>query len=375
MSWSFKGSWAASSLLLLHALGASPTAAQAACEPGDWQARYAQAREQLLSERCSEAADTFRALELCAASESERVRAAELSSLARAQCSRTQTAAQPALRTTDELTLLYTVAVMYGLGTSTWLALQVQPKSFGTALLPFAVITPATVAAVALADDIRPLRHGVPQSIAAGLYLGLGEGVWLTGYQHAYARHHGQHGWSAERVSSALWIASSAGAALGGVVGAWRRPTPGRVSFTASTAIWGGLLSALAANALITDKGERRQDAFVVGSMGYNAGLVAGLLFGPSIAPSVARVRIADLSGLFAGLAVAGGYALVARHRDMRVGFGAGAVGSALGLGIAWWATSEMPPDRSHDHWLSASVQPIVAPTPGGVLAGVAGTL
>lgn len=241
--------------------------ARAAAQAGEgaWQERLARARTQLVADDCYEAARELKALESAAPSDMDRVRAAELLSLARARCMFLGASDQPILRTSDELTALYAAAVIYGLGTSAWVALQIRPENFGTALLPFAIITPATLAAVALADNYRPLRHGIPHAIAAGLYLGLGEAVWLTGYQNAYAAHHGGRRWSAERVSSALWVATSLGAVAGGLIGAWRRPTPGRVSFTASTAIWGGLLSAFATSAVVPDRDDRSQYAFVVG--------------------------------------------------------------------------------------------------------------
>lgn len=342
-----------------------------------WQLRFERAREQLVADHGCEAARELSALEREAAGEIERVRAAELASLARARCQLQVAVDQPSLRTPDELTVLYAAAVMYGLGTGAWIALQLQPENFGTALLPFVIAAPATVAAVGLADNYRPLRHGVPHAIVAGLYLGLGEGIWITGYQSAYAKQHGDKRWSAERASSALWLATSVGAVVGGLVGAWRRPTPGRVSFTASAAIWGGLLSALTTSAVQSDRNQRSEDAFLIGSMGYNAGLVAGLLFGPSVAPSVTRVRLTDLGGLFGGLAVAGGYALLASQRDMRALLGAAAIGGGLGLGITWWATSGMPADRSHDALPPAlgALSPLITPLPGGVLAGVSGIL
>ena len=365
-------------LSVAHAQTSAPSQAE-------WQAGFAQARAQLLSEECSEAATQLSALAHVALNELDRARAEELASFARARCALTARSDQPSLRSPDELTALYTAAVLYGLGTSAWVALQLRPESFGTALLPFAIATPATVAAVALADNYRPLRHGIPHAIAAGLYLGLGEGIWLAGYQNAYAAHHGRQRWSAERVSSVLWVATSVGAVTGGLVGAWRRPTPGRVSFTASTAIWGGLLSALTTSALIPDGNGRSQYAFVVGSMGYNVGLVTGLLFGPGVAPSVTRVRLTDLGGLLGGLAFLGGYALIADQRDTRALIGAAAIGSGLGLGITWWATSDMPPDRSHDNLppalgqleprSRAALQPLLAPLPGGMLAGISGEL
>lgn len=350
-----------------------------------WQARYAQARAALLAHQYEQAAAALSALEHSAPSLQDRVRAAELASIAREEWKQSGTGDQPYLRTSDELTVLYTFALMYGLGTSAWLALQLRPESFGTALLPFVIATPASVALVALADNYRPLRHGIPHAIAAGLYLGLGEGIWLAGYQNAYAAHHDGQRWSAERVSTALWVASTVGAVAGGVIGAWRRPTPGRVSFTSSAAIWGGLISAFATSALVSDPDARSQNAFVVGSMGYNAGLVAGLLFGPSLAPSVTRVRLTDLGGLFGGLAASGGYALLARHVDSRIALGSAAIGSALGLGLTWWATSGMPADHSHDTLPPAigagesravsALRPLLAPVRGGMLAGITGAL
>jgi hypothetical protein len=136
---------------------------------------------------------------------------------------------------------------------------------------------------------------------------------------------------------------------------------------------------------VVSERNERSEDAFLVGSIGYNAGLVAGLLFGPSVAPSITRVRLSDLGGLFGGLAVAGSYALLASQRDTRVLLGAAAIGSGLGLGMTWWATSGMPADHSHDALPPAlgqraprgleAVSPLLAPLPGGVLAGVSGVL
>jgi hypothetical protein len=372
--------WCTAVVVLALAASAAAQAPESA-----WNERFARARAQLIADDCYEAARELSALQSAATSDRDRVRAAELLSLARARCMFLGASDQPILRTSDELTALYAAALIYGLGTSAWVALQIRPESFGTALLPFAIITPATLAAVALADSYRPLRHGIPHAIAAGLYLGLGEAVWLTGYQNAYAARHGGQRWSAERVSSALWVATSLGAVAGGLVGAWRRPTPGRVSFTASTAIWGGILSAFATSALVSSRDERSQYAFVVGSMGYNAGLVSGLLFGPTIAPSVTRVRLTDLGGLFGGLAFVGAYALLADERDSRVMLGGTAIGTALGLGITWWATTDMAADRSHDALSPiigqrtstgvAALQPVLAPVPGGVLAGISGEL
>jgi hypothetical protein len=374
--------------LTLVAALASSARAQAP-EPGhdrSWHERYARARAALLNDDFAQAAREFSALADSAATTQDALLARELGDIARAQEQRSEPLDQPALRTTDELMVLYTIGVFYGLGTAAWLALQLKPQSFGAAILPFAVLTPAAVGVVAWADDYRPLRHGIPHAIAAGMYLGFGEGLWLVGYQNAYASHHpGASRWGSERVATALWATSTAGALAGTLVGALRRPTPGRVSFTASTTIWGGVLSAFAAKAIEPDKAERSQRAYLVGALGYNVGLVAGLLLGPSAAPSVARIRFTDLGGLFGALLGGGGYALVAKGGDSRVGFGLAAIGGTLGLGITWWATSSMPPDRSHDRLQPAiggleprplaSLRPTLTPIRGGLIAGVTGEL
>ena len=224
--------------------------------------------------------------------------------------------------------------------------LQIQPESFGVALLPFAVITPAAVGAVALADSYRPLRRGVPHAIAAGLYLGFGEALWLVGYQHAYATYHDQTAFEAEQVSTVLWVGSTVGAGVGGLIGALGPPTPGRMSFTASVAIWSGLLGGFAAGAIEPDQRQRGQASYLVGGIAYNAGLLTGILLGGAVAPSVARMRFVDLGGLFGALVGAGGYALIAQDFGSRGSFGTTAIGGAVGLGLAWWATAGMPSDR-----------------------------
>lgn len=349
-------------------------------QPQLWAARYAHARDSLVREAWADAARELSELTETAPTPAQQLLARELASYARAKLMQRQSLLQPSLRSADELTALYTTAVLYGLGTSAWLALQVESDNVAGALVPFALLTPAAVGVVASADSYRPLRHGIPHAIAAGMYLGFGEGLWLAGFQSAYAAAHGVERWGAQRASTALWLAATAGGVTGGVIGAVNRPTPGRVSFTASTAIWGGALAAFAAHALEPNAHERGQRAYLVGALAYNAGLLAGIVFGPVIAPSVKRVRYTDLGGVFGALLVGGGYALLARDVDSRVALGLAAVGGGLGLGLTVVATRDMAPDRSHDQLppaigQRAGLRPSLLPLQGGFLAGLSGEL
>lgn len=175
------------------------------------------------------------------------------------------------------------------------------------------------------------------------MYLGFGEGLWLAGYQNAYASKHArEERWGPQLASTAVWLSDTAGGLAGALIEAVNRPTPGRVSFTASTAIWSGTLAAFAAHALQPNDSERAQSTYLVGALAYNAGLLAGIVAGPVIAPSVKRVRYTDLGALAGALLVGGGYALLVDDADSRAGLGLAAVGGAVGLGVAVWATQDM---------------------------------
>jgi hypothetical protein len=370
---------------LMIGLAASSVMAQTVpSADSPWRERFERARAALVEERFAVARGEFESLEASAQTDSERALAHELAQVARLGAERKQQAAQPEVRSDDELAVLYTSAALYGLGTGGMLALQFEPQTLGGALLPFAVLTPASIGAVALIDSYKRFAHGVPHAIAAGIYLGFGAALWPVGYQHAHATHGPGKPWGADRVSLVLWAGSTAGAVAGGLLGVLRRPTPGRVSFTASAAIWAGVITAFASSAIDSRRDKRAQTAYLLGGIGYGVGLLSGIAFGPSLAPSAARVRFIDLGGLGGALLGAGGYALVSHVPNSRGALGAAAIGGALGLGIAWFATSEMAPDHSHDRLRPAlfassasqlQLQPILAPLPGGFLAGVAGRL
>ncbi|HET7540331.1 MAG TPA: hypothetical protein VFK05_10690 [Polyangiaceae bacterium] len=349
----------------------------AAAESADegWEARYAKARALLVAGKEEDAAPVFEQLAKEAPTPEDERRAEELAEICR---SKLRAKSGPSyLRSQGEMTLLYSTAFVYGLGSSAWVALLVEPKNMAAAVLPFAVITTASVGGVALADAYLPFRRGVPQSIASGAYLGLGEGIWLVGIQHSgAARRDDGSEWDGKRVATALWGGATLGAIGGGVIGALRQPTPGRVSFTLSTSLWGGLVGSFGAAALTQNDERRTEQAFTAGLVGYNVGLLGGLIFAPSVAPSIERVRFIDLGGIGGGLAGAGLYTLLASgHEKSQASLGAASVGAALGLGLTWWATSGMPSDPPKQSARPLTLLPSLVRTPNGWLATVSGQL
>lgn len=352
-------------------------AAQAAASEADWRERYHRARTSLIEGNSAEAARELEALAGDAPTDEDAKLARELASVARATARRSGGPEEPHIRSSDELSVLYASAFIYGLGTSGWVVLLTQPDNFAVAILPFVGITGAAVGGVALTDGYKPFRRGVPHSIAAGLYLGLGEGAWIVGFQHAGAtRREDDSRWGAPEVATALWAGATAGGVVGGFVGALREPTPGRVSFTSSAGTWTGLASGFLGAALESRERSRAEAAFLVGGVGYNLGILAGIAFAPLVTPTVTRVRFMDLGAIAGGLVGGGTYAIVANESaNVPAGLGCAAAGMVAGIGFAWWLTGGMPHDPPEQQPAGMSLHPLVTPTVGGFMVGVNGAL
>jgi hypothetical protein len=293
----------------------------------------------------------------------------------------TATAAPMAnVRSADEIAVLYVGAFVYGAGSGVWFDLQTKPQDFLPALLPFAGFTVASVGAVAITDAFRTFHRGEPATIAGGLYLGLGQGVWIAGMQNARSERTGGTAWGPEVVSTVLWGTSTLGAITGTALGFGLHPRQASVSFDESTAIWGGVLAGLVSGAALPNDSAGREQMFIISGVAYNVGIVGGALLAPLAATSVERVRFIDLGGLTGGLLSLGVYAAATQQGfDMRAGAAVGAVGSVAGLVTTWLLTRRMPSDRVGDDASPAhhalALHPTFLPLPGGGGVGVAGSL
>lgn len=355
-----------------HAQTAAEGRAPAASRGPTWPERYAIARRLLDAGQTGKAYERFLALADDAQNEVDRHLATEMAGVCRAALEREygpriplRTA--PRMRTNEELSVLYATAFLYGLGTGAWFILELRPSSVPAAIAPFAGLTIASVGAVTVVDRYRPFEPGVPQSIAAGTYLGLGQAAWIVGYQQARAsRIEGATGyqtaWQAPTVATVLWGGATTGAALGTMVGLARKPSPGRVSYTFSMGMWSGAIAAFGAGALLPP-GRRLETSLLVGGGAFNAGMLTGLVTSPIASPSLTRVRLVDLGGVAGGLLGAATYLVTDRNGDQRVTFGASALGAAVGLGTAWWLTSGM---RTSDTAAAPRFDYALVPTAGG---------
>jgi hypothetical protein len=373
----------------------SSEAASPATSATEWSTRYEAARRHLLDGDYEAAFEEFVDCADTATNESDKRLAYEMARVAAEGARRSKLdwkKVEPVTppgerprRTSDELTLLYTTSFLYGAGTGAWFLLQTQPDSALTATLPFIGIAAAPVIGVAIADGVHPLPHGVPHGLTVGAYVGLGEAIWIVGYQHSRAdRLYGaapdSPRWDATKTSSVLWGGATLGAIAGGVVTSGIPTTPGRVSFTGSTSIWGGVLTGMATSSLVKG-GHRSEDALLATGVGYNLGLINGMLFARSVSPSVSRVRLIDLSGAAGGLVAGGLYlSFAGSDANSRAAFGLSSLGAATGLALGWIATSGMAKDeygtaREQRPASGLTYNPTFVPLDRGIGLAVAGSM
>lgn len=362
-----------------------------AATPEDWKSDYETAREVLIAGDFGDAAAKFAALEKTATNRVDRALAQAQRSLAEAWASRklafvpraqlgesNLTAKAVDKRTTDELAVLYTDSVFYGIGTGLWVAQLTQPKTAAGGILPMIAITGASVGTVVALDSGRGLRYGVAQSIASGLNVGFESGlVWAIFLENSDARNVTGKG-----AASLVWGLSTAGAITGGALGATLGTTPGRSSWVGSTALWTGTLAGLATGALAEKQNDPTTPLAAAG-VGLAAGTALGLATASGVSPSISRVRFLDLGGIGGGLLGALLYWGAADEKvDGRALAGVTGLGAAVGLGAVWALTSSMQPDRPlgpdetprKESW-TARVRPSVLPADRGATFGVAGAL
>jgi hypothetical protein len=341
--------------------------------------------------RFAEAASAFAELTSTAPTAEKRAVCSELTALAKHWANAglaltlPQLAAQPAPvlvrlneRTTDEISILYLNAVVYGLGSGLWLAVQTQPKDAAGAILPTLLLAGAAAGAVAGIDHAHRFGYGVPASAVTGMYIGLEEGITWSVWNQARSPYFDE--WQGKTVATVIWGSATAGAITGAVVGATAGTTPGRASYVGSTALWGSVLTGLVAGAISADdRGQRDDNALLGAALGVNVGTVAGVLSAGTLSPSVARVRFIDLGGIAGGLLASGLFVSAANDTSGNNTQGllfVSALGIGGGLALSSVLTQGMPADRGATELEpppTVSIEPTLLPVRGGTMLGAMG--
>jgi hypothetical protein len=276
-------------------------------------------------------------------------------------------------RTTDEVSVLYGNAVLYGLGTGVWIDVLTEPDTAAGAILPALGLAGAVAGGVAAVDVTKRFRYGVPQSIVSGGYIGLEEGLVLTFWKQSIVSRRDE--WSPQTVATVIWGFTTAGVATGAIVGHVAGTTPGRASFVGSAAMWSGALTGFVTGALTQSESDRQDDyAWLAAAIGLNAGAVAGIFAAGPISPSIARVRFLDLGGIAGGLVFGGLYLSAAGQDSSAQGLlGLSALGIAGGLTTAWFATAKMQPDRLTEATSQPRAPSVLASTTVSVMPALGG--
>jgi hypothetical protein len=365
----------------------APTQGPTTAQLTSWHARYSRARAAMLDGNFADAATQFAELADGAPDPVDRLLAMEMMSACRiwAQGGYVLTTAQkmaltaPALiedhRTTDEIAILYTNAVLYGLYAGIVLDVQTEAKSPGSAILPPLVLAGASAGIVAVLDRSVHLGYGVAQSIVSGMYIGFEEGVAWVLWHEASVQHASKFGEKA--AMTLIWGLGTVGAIAGGVVGSAYGTTPGRASLMGSAAMWGGLVAGMLTGGATGNS----DNALLTSAIVLNAGAVLGALAGAEVSPSIARVRFIDLGGLSGGLLLGGLYWAVQDKNASGKGLlTATSLGMTAGLTAGWLLTRDMETDqprKRHEPSLAERLVPTLVPasTGAGLVLGVAATI
>src|SRR5207253_102905 len=137
-------------------------------------------------------------------------------------------------------------------------------------------------------------RYGVPQAIVSGTWIGLEHAiVWTLWYDSR------QRNVDPKSAAAFAWGGATVLGLAGGLVAFAASSTPGRASWVGSSALWTSTVSGFAAAGF--QKHDQAPLALAVAGIGLSAGTAAGLLTAGSVSPSIARVRLIDLSAILGG--------------------------------------------------------------------------
>jgi hypothetical protein len=208
------------------------------------------------------------------------------------------------------------------------------------------------------ADGITP---GLSRALTSGTLWGLWHGAMLGIGTHAFANAREED----KATVLGLGLGQLAGLGVGGALYAGLEPTAGQVSLTSSGGIWTTVATGL--GMLLLDADPDGETVAVVLLVASDIGLLAGGYLASRAPMSAGRVLLLDAGGLLGTLGGAGLAVLLAgEDREPPFVGGAGLLGAASGLALAYYLTLDWDDDDSDgEQALALSL----VPAPGGAIA------
>ena len=360
---------------------AQPSQNSTSASVEDWQSRFVAARALLLAGDFSGALYAFQNLAGSAQTPQQAAMARELAGVAfhwqqggySLVKGESQAPAQVpnGLRKQGEMASLYTSAVFYGLGTGIAILPYTDPDSVAGFVLPSLALGGISAALVYSLDRNQTMRSGVPQSIIAGMTIGLTEGIAWTMWNQA--RVVSSDEWSEKAVLTLIWGGATAGAVTGGLIGQKFGSSPGRAAILGSASLWSGTIAGMLVGGVSNDSDRADDHAMLSAAIGLTGGAVGGYFLGEAENPSVARVRYVDLGGIAGGLIAGGLYISAANENtDGNDALLVSGLGITAGIVTGWLLTDGMEEEPTGEE---VTWHPSLIPTQDGMLAGLQGTL
>jgi Tetratricopeptide repeat len=299
-----------------------------------------------------------------------------------------------------ELVPMYLTTTIWGAGTG--FTIEWMTKGSATAS-PYRAIgyglgaSAAGIGALLLVDHLgHPLAYGVPQSITAGLGIGLEGGVFLAALTLPPSASSGGEIFSAR--GGVMIGTSVAGAVVGGLLGETLGTSPARSAAIFSGAVWGGMLIGFTGGGTVgavsgSNGAAGTRAATAIGGIGGMViGSMTAAVWAKDVTPSFSRVYSIDAAGLAGGvtgllLPVVGEAVFKTKCQrpacpdpnlfDLTPFSLLGtAIGTAIGLTIGIAVTRHMDPEVIPETSKTAGVfaLPILVPTRGGGTIGLEGT-
>ncbi len=189
-----------------------------------------------------------------------------------------------------EMSVLYPLSAVYGVGMGVWFSTEVglEPNDLAVYMIPPALLGVAAPIGVYALD--RPsMPRGMPTAISAGLLLGAGEGMGIWSVQ--FVRTKEENSWGFTGLSRSVGIATTAGAIGGFAAGYYLEPPPTTSILALSGATWGSAIGTMFGFGVTTGPYEDANDTTAIGGLiGYNVGAVVAGGYGALAVPSATQI-------------------------------------------------------------------------------------